>query len=416
MTRLAVALLFLIASAAGAAAQETRIAAVVNDDVISLGDLEARTQLILLSSQLPDNAQVRQRVIPQVLRSLIDEKLQIQEAKKFNIVASDSEVTESFDRLEQQNNMPKGSLDKLLASRGIPRSTLVTQISAGLVWNKLVEGKYGASAAVSDEEINETMARIKQDVGRPQNHVAEIFLTVDKPDQEADVKALADRLAEQIRQGANFGAVAQQFSQSPTAAVGGDLGWLSPTELPRDIAAAVEGMQPGQLSAPIRGTAGFYLLYLADRRIFGAPTAEDTLVTLSRVGFPFPPNGTDADKQRVVAMAQQVSETVKSCGELTKVGQERAPQSSGEVRDIKLGTLPRELQERIAPLQIAEASKPILAQGGVAVVMVCERKAPPSQIPTKEQLGNNMARARLETLARRYLRDLRRSAFVDMRV
>jgi peptidyl-prolyl cis-trans isomerase SurA len=416
MTRLAVALLFLIAGAAGAVAQETRIAAVVNDEVISLGDLEARTQLILLSSQLPDSAQVRQRVMPQVLRSLIDERLQIQEAKKFNIVASDTDVSEAFNRLEQQNGMAKGNLDKLLASRGIPRSTLVTQISAGIVWNKLVEGKYGASASVSDDEINETMARIKQDIGRPQHHVAEIFLSVDKPDQEADVKALADRLAEQIRQGASFTAVAQQFSQSPTAAVGGDLGWLSPTELPRDIAAAVEGMQPGQLSAPIRGAAGFYLLFLAERRVFGAPTAEDTLVTLSRVGFPFPPNGTDADKQRVLAMAQQVSETVKSCGELTKIGQERAPQTSGEVRDAKLGSLPPTLQTIIAPLQIAEASKPIPAQGGVGVVMVCERKAPPSQIPTKDQLGNNMARARLETLGRRYLRDLRRIAFVDMRV
>lgn len=416
MTRIAFALLILAASVAGAAAQETRIAAVVNDEVISLGDLEARMQLVLLSSQLPDNAQVRQRVTAQVLRSLIDEKLEIQEAKKFNVTAPEADVAAAFDRLEQQNNMPKGNLDKLLTARGIPRSTLVTQITASIVWNKLVEGKFSANAAVSDEEINETMARIKQDVGRPQHRVAEIFLAIDNPSQDADVKALADRLADQIRQGANFSAVAQQFSQSPTAAVGGDLGWLSPAELPRDIAAAVEGMQPGQLSAPIRVTSGYYLLYLADRRVFGAPTAADALVSLARVIFPLPPNSTDADRQRLVASAQQVSETVKSCGELLKIGQERAPQSSGEMRDVKIGNIPAPMQAVISPLQVGQVSKPINGTDGVGLIMLCERKDPPSQIPSREQLGDNLARARLDTFGRRYLRDLRRNAFVDMRV
>src|SRR5712692_9617505 len=107
MTRIVAVLMLILLGAAGAAAQETRIAAIVNDDVISLGDLEARIRLILLSSQLPDNAQVRQRVTPQVLRSLIDEKLEVQEAKHFNVTASDDEVNKGFSRLEQQNNMPK---------------------------------------------------------------------------------------------------------------------------------------------------------------------------------------------------------------------------------------------------------------------------------------------------------------------
>src|SRR3984893_2243959 len=224
MTRIAAALMLILVGAGAAGAQETRIAAVVNDEVISLGDLEARIRLVLLSSQLPDNAQVRQRVQPQVLRSLIDEKLEVQEAKKFNVTASDDDVNKAFDRLEQQNNMPKGGLEQMLSSHGISRSTLTDQIRSATVWNKLVEGKLAQSVSVSDEEVKDTLARIKQEIGKSQYRVAEIFLAIDNPSQEADVKDLGDRLPDQIRQGASFSAVAQQFSQSPTAAVGGDLG------------------------------------------------------------------------------------------------------------------------------------------------------------------------------------------------
>lgn len=416
MSRIVAALLLLVIGSASAWAQNASIAAVVNDDVISTADLEARTRLILLSSQLPDNPQVRQRVVPQVLRSLIDEKLQLQEAKRFNVAVSDQDIAKAIDRLEQQNNLPKGGLDKILESRGVPHSTLAAQVSANLAWNKLVEGRLVQNVTVSDEEINETLARIKAQIGRPQSRIGEIFLAVDKPDQEAEVKGLADRLVEQIRAGANFSAVAQQFSQSPTAAVGGDLGWVAAGELPGEIGNAIEAMQPGQLSPPIRTGGGFYLVYLADRRTLGSNTPADAIVTLARLAFPLQQNATEAEKQRTLAEAQKVSESVKSCGELLKIGEQLSPKFSGEMRNVKVGALPREIQAVVIPLKVAEASKPLLLGDGIGVLMVCERSDAPSPIPTREQLRDSLQRQRLETLARRYLSELRRTANVDVRV
>jgi peptidyl-prolyl cis-trans isomerase SurA len=417
MTRIAAALMVIMIGIGAAAAQETRIAAVVNEDMISLGDLEARIRLVLLSSQLPDNEQVRQRVAPQVLRTLIDEKLEMQEAKKFNVTASEDDANKAFDRLEQQNNMPKGGLEKVLAQHSIPRSTLTDQIKAATVWNKLVEGKLAQSASISDEEVKDTFARIKQEIGKSQYRVAEIFLAIDNPSQEADVKALADRLLDQIRQGASFSAVAQQFSQSPTAAVGGDLGWLTAAELPRDIAQAVQGMQAGQLSPPVRTPGGFYILGLLERRVFGTPSSDDATITFTRVSFQFnPETATDADRQKALVAAQQVSETAKSCEDMRRIGQERAPKSSGEMRDVKIGGLPAEFQKLFATLQPGQASKPLPFRDGAGVIMLCARKEAPSPIPTREQLVDNLTRQRLDTLARRYLRDLRRTAYVDLRV
>jgi len=416
MTRIVAALLFLVLGSAAASAQNASIAAVVNDDVISTADLEARVRLILLSSQLPDNQQVRQRVVPQVLRALIDEKLELQEAKRYNVAVSDKEIAQAIERLEQQNRLPKGGLDKILESQGIPRSTLVSQVASSIAWNRLVEGRLAQNVTVSDEEINETLTRIKEQIGKPQSRIGEIFLAVDKPDQEAEVKALADRLIEQMRAGASFNAVAQQFSQSPTAAVGGDLGWVAAGELPGEVGKAIETMQPGQLSPPIRGSGGFYIVYLADRRTLGSSTPGDAVITLARFALPLARTAPDAEKQRAFAAAKKVSETVKSCGELLKQGKELAPQLSGEMRNIRIATLPREIQGIVTPLKIAEASKPLIMADGIGVLMVCERSEAPSPIPSREQIRESVLRSRLDTLARRYLGELRRTANVDMRV
>lgn len=417
MTRFAAALFLVLFGAATASAQDTRIAAIVNDDMISLGDLESRVRLVLLSSQLPDDAQVRQRVMPQVLRTLIDEKLELQEAKKYNITVSDDDVKKSLDRIEQQNNMQKGGLEKMLSANGIPRSTLADQIKASLIWNKLVEGKLGSNVSISDEEVKDTLARIKGEVGKSQYRIAEIYLAIDNPSQEADVKALADRLIDQIRQGASFRAVAQQFSQSPTAAVGGDLGWLTAAELQHDISQAVQGMQEGQLSAPIRTSGGYYIVGLLERRTFGTPGPGDDLVTIVRVVFPFnSQSATEAERQKALLAAQQVGETAKSCDDMKRLGQERAPQTTGEVREVKIGSLAQGFQTLLGSLQPGQASKPLNIGNGAAVIMLCERKQPKSEIPTRDQLVDNLTRQRLETLARRYLRDLRRTAYVDMRV
>ncbi|HEX6841365.1 MAG TPA: SurA N-terminal domain-containing protein, partial [Stellaceae bacterium] len=96
---LAFCLLFLVAG--GAVAQETRIAAIVNDEVVSLNDLSNRMQLVMRSSGMEDTPQNRSRIQPQILRSLIDEKLQMQEAKRLNITVTPEELDQAFRRIEQ---------------------------------------------------------------------------------------------------------------------------------------------------------------------------------------------------------------------------------------------------------------------------------------------------------------------------
>jgi len=210
---------------------DIRIAAVVNDEAISVYELASRIKMVMVSSGIPDTPEARHRLSTQVLRTMVDERLQIQEARHQNVVASDDEVDKAISQIAKQNNMNPDQLEQFLKQRGIERAAVVSQVSASIVWAKLIRRLAAQTTPVSDEEIDDAMKRMKESANEPQSRVGEIFLPVDNPQQDEEVRQLAERLTQQMRQGARFSGVAQQFSQSPTAAVGGDLGWLNPAEL-----------------------------------------------------------------------------------------------------------------------------------------------------------------------------------------
>ncbi len=218
-----------------------------------------------------------------------------------------------------------------------------------------------------------------------------------------------------MRGGARFAALAQQFSQSATAAVGGDIGWVTPSQLSSEIGAAVQKMNAGDLSPPVRAGGGYYLIWVMEKKTGGA-SEDDTRVALLQIVFPLAADASPAERQKAMAQAEGVSQQAKSCGEMAQIGRERAPQTSGDLGKVRIGDLPPELRKTVFGLQVAQASPPVPLRGGVGVLMVCEREASAGALPTHEQMADEIARDRFESLAQRYLRDLRRSAFVDMRV
>ncbi|MBO0736083.1 MAG: peptidylprolyl isomerase [Alphaproteobacteria bacterium] len=397
---------------------ETRIAAVVNDEAISVADVTSRLKMVMLSSNLPDTPEMRQRIANQVLRQLVDEKLQMQEAKRQNVTASEAEINKAYAQIEKQNNLPPGQLEQILKQHGIERSALVDQLTASIVWAKLVRRRLlSETSLVSDEEIDYALQRAKENANEPQSRVAEIFLAVDNPQQDEEVRRLAERLTEQMKQGARFSAVAQQFSQSATAAVGGDIGWVRPEQLSPELGKALAQMRPGELSPPIRTGAGYYLLLVLDRRSGRSEDPGETLLHLVQIVFPLPSQANDAIRRAAIIEAQNAKTTAKSCDEMLRIGKEKgSPQLSSEGR-LRAEQIAPGMRKIVSGLQPGQSSPPILQKNGVGVIMLCGKEAPSAPtIPTREQIAETLTRQRLDTLARRYMRDLRRAAFVDVRV
>jgi peptidyl-prolyl cis-trans isomerase SurA len=367
-----------------------------------------------MSSNIPDTPETRQRISGQVLRSLIDEKLELQEAKKQNVTATDAEINNALQQIEKQNNMKPGQLNEFLKARGIDRTSLVDQLTASIVWAKLVRRQAAQTVEISDEEIDQAMKRVKEHSNEPLSRVAEIFLTVDNPAQDQEVLHLAERLVQQMKQGARFSAVARQFSQSATAAVGGDMGWLRPDQLPPELGKEVAQLKVGELSAPIHAAGGYYLMLVLDRRNGAAGSDAGEVYDIVQVVFPLPAQAGEAVRRAAVAEAEKVRGAAKDCPSLLKIGKEKAPQLSSEGK-LRENEISPQMRNVISRLTAGEPSAPIVQKNGVGVIMVCG-KSNAGTAASREEIGESLLRQRLDTVARRYLRDLRRNAYVDVRV
>jgi peptidyl-prolyl cis-trans isomerase SurA len=405
------------ALAFGAQAQGVlRVAAIVNDDVISVYDLEMRMRLVMRSARLEDNAETRRRLANQVLRALVDERLQIQEANKSNITATDQEFQRAFRFLEQQNGIPAGRFEDFIKAEGVDRETLMGQLRADIVWNKLMMAKMRSSSEVSDEEIDEALRRIERDAGKVENLVSEIFLPVDSIEQEEDVRRAALRLAEQIRAGAAFNAVARQFSRGATAAQGGDVGWVIPGQLADEVDRAALQLPLNQVSDPIRTVGGFYLIQVRDRRQGRTPGAATSVIDLRQIMLTLAPNAPAVEVERTQVTARTIQQSVEGCDKVEAAGQQYNAADAGSLGKLRLEDIPASFREVVSSAPVGKFVGPVRTDAGLHVLMVCAREAGQTPgLPSREQVAERLMQRRLAMFSRRYLRDLRRTAIVEVR-
>ncbi len=390
-----------------------RIAAVVNEDAISVLDLEARLRLAQLTSGLPDSAETRQRLAPQVLRALIDEKLELQEAGRMGVSASNQELETALSRIAEQNHLPRAELDRFLTQRGVPVNALTFQIKANIAWTKLIQRKLRPTIQIGEEEVDGTLERLRANAGKPEYLTAEIFLAVDQASQDDEVKRFADHLVDEIRHGTPFPAVARQFSQAAGAGNGGDLGWVEPGQLSDELDHALSGMRPGQLSTPIRDPGGYHILLVRDQRTINGGDPRETQVHLKQMVFPIT---SGADRKTQVAHATEFGHRVQGCAafdaELRAAGQDK----KGDVGTLRAGDMPPELSRLVVDLPIGQVSPPFGNDKQVVVVVVCSREAPAGSLPNRDAITVSLINERLDMLQRRYLIDLKRAAYVDVRM
>lgn len=389
-----------------------RIAAVVNEDVISMLDLEQRLRLIALSSNLNLNQQTRQRLLPQVLRTMIDERLQMQAAKEATIRVTEREIEEQIRGMEQRNGLQPDQMEPFLQARGIDIQTMRQQLETQIAWQKYAQRRLAREIRISEEEVDEEMARLRQAASEPQKRVYEIFLSVENPDQAQKTAQNAQRLLEQIRQGADFSALARTFSEASSAAEGGDLGWVVSGQLPSELDATLRDLEPGMVSNPIRTLTGYYLLYVTDVRRPGADP-KDTTVDLIQITAKIPQNNEGAAlKDRM----QAATESFESCEALREYGAEQDGMNVAEAEDVRVGDLPKDVRPQVLPLQKGQISQPIEKGQFVLMIGVCDRTDAEIELPSRDAVRARLGNERLELLARRKMRDLRRAAFIDIRL
>lgn len=406
---LAATALLLLGPAPAARAQAQRIAAVVNEDAISAFDLDARLAIVMGTSGLPNRQEVRERLAPQILRSLIDETLKLQEAERAGITVTEADIAGGVTRLEQQNGLPSGQLNKMFRRAGLDWNSLIRQIRAEVGWIKAVQKTLQPRVTVSEDEIDLYAQNLRRNLGKPEYLVADIFLAVDSPSQDAEVRAAADRLIEQMRRGANFAALARQFSRGPSAQRGGDLGWVGPGDVDQDLLEVLATMKPGNLSQPIKAFGGYHILLLRDTRLASAQGMAG--IALSRIVLTVSGAGALTADRRA-ALLDQIRST-QGCDAFNALAQSLGP-PSGPMGTIDPDRLPPDAQRQVESLAVGTPGAPLRIDTADVVLMVCDR--PEGGLPGRETLRDRLQDQKLEALAQRRLRDLRLQAIIDIRI
>ncbi|HMI95897.1 MAG TPA: peptidylprolyl isomerase, partial [Micropepsaceae bacterium] len=330
----------------------TGVAAIVNDYVISEYDLDQRTALFLATSGVRPTKDTLPQIRAQVLRSLEDEILELQEATKHKISVNKTDVDKALQNIADDNHLTVAQIITSITNNGVVIETFRQQVAAQIIWQKLVAARYGTDILINDSQVDEALDRLKKGADKPQFLLSEIFVAVDRPEDEMNVKTSAEQIVLQIKQGAPFTAVASQFSQTPSAADGGDVGWVVQGQLSEDLDRAIAELRPGQIAGPIRAEGGFYVVQLRDRREPFGTVVQETKVEvadpmaalpLDRLLIPLPPNPDAMLKQRAMLLATNVKSQVRACADLPNV----ANQLTGTVY-TKLGQmLPKDLNPEL---------------------------------------------------------------------
>lgn len=389
--------------------------AIVNGTIITQTDVDQRLALVVAANggRLPEEEKERLRL--QVLRNLIDETLQIQEAAAQKIEVSREEVQQTFERVAANFKKTPKEFSKFLRDQGASDTSIKRQIEGEAAWRRVLSRRVEPFVAVSEEEVNAIIARLNASKGANEYHVGEIFLSA-TPETMGDAQANAERIIDQIRKGASFPAYARQFSEASTAAVGGDLGWVRAEQLPEQLSATLTQLNAGQISQPIAVPGGYSIIVLIDKRQVLGTDPRDAQLSLKQLTIAFPPGMTQAQATPKVEAFAKALQTIQGCGTANdiaaKVGADVVQNDSMKIRD-----LPPQLQDLMLSLQVGQATPPFgsLTDGVRALVLCGRDDPPPTAGPSFEQIQSQIEQERVNRRAQRYLRDLRRDAVIEYR-
>jgi peptidyl-prolyl cis-trans isomerase SurA len=420
-TPLAVASIFLFSNhTVNAQAQDAlddiqQIVALVNDEVISLYDLKQRSLLLMLSSRQSQVTPEQQRALQnQAMDALIDDKLKMQEAIEYESMAERTVLDTAYENYANQFNLSPEDLEEQLNLSGVQKQSLMAQINGSLSWQRVVQGLLEPQVNITDDEVFNAIDTLETNKGKDEYQVSEIFMLVTDSANKEETLTTANAIYEQLIKDVPFPAMAQQFSQSSTAAVGGDMGWVLETEIPSEVKDNILTMQIGEVSPPVEADDGIYILKVTNKRKILTVTEDDTVVDFKVLLFD--KNNTTEDyisniNQKLTTNIDNLNFCAPDDDMVEKIGS----LSISDVNGFVVKGLSEDVKNEILTLDIGSSTKLYEENDTLRSYVLCNKRIPEVNTPDFDNMLLSMTQTRLQLFARRHLRDLRRDAIIDYR-
>lgn len=386
------------------------VMATVNDQVISHSDVRNRMRWMMLRfAEPPKDEKILLEIQSQALESLIDEKVQSAEFHRLvkDTTFSKEEIDEAVADVARQYRMQPEQFAVALGQAGIPMQHIRDMEEASIAWSNLIRGRYYKTVRVSDLRIDDMLHRLKTSLDKPQFRIAEIFLYA--PDQASRdmAKERAATIIQNVQKGADFSALAEQFSAAPSASAGGDLNWLSPGDMRPEIAEAVQkAPAPPVVLQPIESEGGLYIIAVTGKRDPSDPS-KSTILDMEQIVTRG--EGSTAKLEALKAKAA-------TCGDLTKALEAVEGVTRTPMKNVGITQIAPQYRAPLEGLTANQSTSIIDAPDGAKMVFfVCSTKSGDADLPSRDEIKERLFNQELALVAERYLRDLKRGATVVRR-
>lgn len=408
-----------VSPVASQAQEQAGIAAVVNDDIITSLDLEARVRLAVATSGLADSQETRTRIVAQVLRSLVDEELQQQEASRLRIRVTEEEIDGAIENINRQRQLPPGTFENFLVSRDIPVETVRDQAEAQIAWSKVVMQDLRNRVRVGADEVERERETLASGKDITEYNLSSLVLPVDSADEDGSVHALADKLAAEVAGGANFTMLAEQFSAGSAELVDqNQYRWVQLHQLEPALARAVSSLKKGQISPVLRSSTGYHIIRLNDRRVTNLKKVADSEVVLRLITMHLHEQAPREEAEILLDIANEIARNPGTCmqKQVAGVSSLESLEIGVKFQRVAFRELQPDVQQLLVGLRVGEVSTPYASPEGIHLVQLCERVEKPSMLPPAQEVQNRLFQQKLAMESAKRLRDLRREALIDVRL
>ena len=396
-------------------AQTVKVIAVVDGEAITNYDLDNRLTYLLATTGIKMTADNEEQLRDDVLQMLIDDKVKLGEGKRLSPAAVSASRTKAIELVNQAYGTETKTANQRLKELNIERQTVEDKYLADVVWASLVREKFQGQFDNIGKLAEQSLERIKRDLSQPQIRISEIVLAPTPDRATSENMEIAQQMVQAIRDGADFNAIARQYSAAGSASNGGRLNWMVQSSLPDIFQERLSLSESGATLDPINVDGIIYILRKDGVRAKGLVDPSQTKVTIARALSPLSADVEEAERLIAAGTMQKATANFASCEAIEQLNSELGSGQPSFLRDLELGSITPALRQIIEKLETGEPSEPLLFSEGIVVFMVCERIAPELNLPPIEELERDELNKLFSILSNRYLLRLRRSSTIKIR-
>ena len=392
-----------------------RIVAIVNDEPITAIDLNDRLQLTIVTSNLPNNSKTRQNLSGQVLQNLINERLQEQEANKLNIKINEEKIIGNIKFIEQRNNLNEGELETSLQKQGVSINALKKNIKANLINQKLLQQIIKPKIIINNDEVNNEYKNIILNEGKTEFKLSEILLNYNDISSKEEILSIAQELRKQIIETNDFEKIASQINRSRAGKFIKNNDWIIETNINNDLLKNLNEINTNEITKPIITNSGISIYRLDGKRINSIPNLSESVVNIGFISYDLPINMNRINE--ILSEINNEIQVITSCEKMKKESTKIGNKKGNIIGRTILNNLPEDFIKSLSNLKPKTLSKPIIANDGIYILMICEiNKELNQEFALKEIVKKKIENRSTTTLQHRYLLDLNRRALIDIRL